>query len=146
MFPPRILLGALINFCKENTLKIKVSPHSYKATLQLSTENGNQFTVVAQVLKVLSRQQIAENRDKFVDGDDSSDSDGMYEDPSTAAKTSEEDTGVEGKQHQTYCMEFRKKKGPLPDFLEWFRSFKHECNLLSNAESTSNLMESQSGF
>lgn len=49
--------------------------------MTISSENGNQFTFVAQVLKVLSKQKIAEQKSKFVDGDDSSDSDGLYENP-----------------------------------------------------------------
>lgn len=61
--------------------------------MTISSENGNQFTFVAQVLKVLSKQKIAEQRSKFVDGDDSSDSDGLYENPINPNEQKEEEKG-----------------------------------------------------
>ncbi len=45
-FHPKILLGGLISYSKEKTLKIEVSPNSYKITMLISAENGNQFTFV----------------------------------------------------------------------------------------------------
>lgn len=90
LFPPKIILGALISYTKEKKLKLEVSPNTYKLTMTISSENGNQFTFVAQILKVLTRQKIAEMRSKFTDGDESSDSDGLYENPDNLDQKEEE--------------------------------------------------------
>jgi hypothetical protein len=42
-FHPKILLGGLISYAKDKTLKAIVSPNSYKITMLISPENGNQF-------------------------------------------------------------------------------------------------------
>lgn len=71
----------MISYTKDKTLSIKVSPNSYKITVQIYAENGNQFTFVCQILKVLSKQWISENKQDLLDGNESSDSDDLYEDP-----------------------------------------------------------------
>lgn len=104
LFPPKIILGALISYTKEKKLKLEVSPNTYKLTMTISSENGNQFTFVAQILKVLTRQKIAEMRSKFTDGDESSDSDGLYENPDNLDQK-EEEKGEEVNDKQIYCVE-----------------------------------------
>lgn len=94
----------------------------------------------------MSKQWIAENRQKLQDGDESSDSDDLYEDPKSNANTHAEENGEEVQKQQVYCIEFRKAKGSLADYLEFYRTFRHECLKLNNAESwNANFMESQSG-
>jgi hypothetical protein len=90
----------------------------------------------------MSKQRIEENKSKLIDGDDSSDSDGLYEDPTNATEALKETKTGDQVNQQVYCIEFRKKKGSMASFLEFFRSFKHECFKLSNAETMdSNPME-----
>jgi hypothetical protein len=82
-FLPRTLLGALISYTNQQTLKMEVSQNTYKVTMTVSSENGNQFTFIAQILKVIPKEKLDAVRSTFADGDDSSDSDGLYENPTT---------------------------------------------------------------
>jgi hypothetical protein len=85
---------------------------------------------------------------KLVEGDESSDSEGLYEDPNISddEQRSEEDTGEASEHKQVYCVSFWKKRGPLADFLETYKAFRQTCFKLNNAEKDSaNMQESQSG-
>ena len=92
-FHPKILIGALISYTKDKALEVKVSPNSYKVTMTIYTENGNQFKFVCQILKVLSKQWIADNKEKLQDGNESSDSDDLYEDPIKQKENQDEENG-----------------------------------------------------
>lgn len=122
---------------------MEVSQNTYKVTMTVSSENGNQFTFIAQILKVIPKEKLDAVRSTFADGDDSSDSDGLYENPTTDKDEEIKEKGEEIDQKQIYCVELRKKKGSKADFLEFFRSFRVECHKLNNADVTaSNLMDS----
>lgn len=117
--------------------------------MTISLENGNQFSFIAQILKVYTNQRISEIKSKLLDGDDSSDSEGLYEDPTTGNEKIPEENGNQNFSHQVYCVELRKKTGPMADYLEFFRRFKYECfklNNADNADAEGNKMEGQSGF
>jgi len=76
-FPPIVLLGALLNFSHEKKIKDKLSANSFKSTISVTSEQGNIVTFVVQILKVLPN---GASKSHLVEGDESSDSEGLYED------------------------------------------------------------------
>ncbi len=112
-------------------------------TVSVASEDGNIVTFVANVQKILGKNA---NRDNLLSGDDSSDSEGDFEDLSNLNQAEEEENGDdESESKNLYCVSFRKKRGPLSDYLETYRAFREECFKLNNADQYSMATEEQSG-
>lgn len=132
-YPPEALLGAILNHFSDKKIDEKLSPNKFKVVLSLTSEQGSIVSFSAEIQKVLPKGAA---RDHLVEGDESSDSDCYYEDPSSAETTNNEEAAQNGDDanKSLYCISFRKKKGPLADYLQIFKEFRDNCYRLNNAE------------
>lgn len=122
-FKPDILLGALINFQKTKKIDQKIDRLQYKAQVQMPSDEENIVDFVVEILKVKTDSE-AKTDDDLVDSDD----EGVFTDVEEA-----EGEDLPPKD-QKYCVSFRKKRGPLADFVQIYRKFKLFCGTLNNAE------------
>lgn len=111
-FKPKVLLGAVHNFCKDKKLEFKLSKDEYKATVQMPSDDENIVDFVAEVLKFRKNAEIdAEDEDQFED-----------------VEEDEDDEDIK------YCVVFRKKRGPKQDFVKIFKNFRFFCKRLNNTD------------
>lgn len=101
-----------------NKIDEKFSPNKFKVILSLTSEQGSIVQFSAEIQKVL---QPGASREDLVEGDESSDSDCYYE------PTNDDE------ENPLYCVSFRKKKGPLADYLQIYKDFRQKCYKLNNA-------------
>ena len=116
-FHPQALIGAILSYFSDK-IDERLSPNKFKVVLSLTSEQGSIVSFSAEIQKVLAPDADREN---LVEGDESSDSDCYYE-----ATNDDEPEPL-------YCVSFRKKKGPLPDFLQIYKEFRSKCYRLNNA-------------
>lgn len=110
-YPVKFLLGAFLNYFEKMKIDLKLSPHTYKANVSVAGSSGDIVSFNCQILKVLENGKKGE----LVDGDSSDDSE-YYIDPDH-----EEDDESD---KNLYCFQFRKKKGPMADFLKTIKDFR----------------------
>lgn len=110
-YKPDVLLGALVNFCKDKQIKFELHPSKYKATVELASEEENIVNMKVKIEKVVNKSDAQSGQNN---GEDS------------------ENEGEDGE--QLYCMSLRKKKGPQADFLQIYRNLRWFCKNLNNAE------------
>ena len=116
-FKPNVLLGALVNFVKQKKIEFKAYDDQYKATVQMPSEEENIVDFVVEIQKV--KESSKEDEGSLVDSDDED----CLEDVDENANSS-----------QKYCVSFRKKRGPLADFIQIYRNFRLFCGQLNDTE------------
>lgn len=118
-FKPNVLLGALINFVKHKKIDFKVDRMQYKAVVQMPSEEENIVDFVVEIQVVKEGEDSAE--EQLVDSDD---------------EECLEEVDENASEDQKYWVTFRKKKGPLADFVQIYRNFRLFCGQLNDAEKT----------
>jgi hypothetical protein len=120
-FPPTALMGAVFTFVEDKKIDLRISSNSFKAIIQTLTDSGNEITFTVQCQKLLRE---GASRKRVVESEDSSDSEGEYENPKKILRNmddrdaeSSSDSEEEG---VPYCLSFKRKKGPLADFLGFY--------------------------
>ena len=103
-FEPNVLLGALANFAKSK-IEFKIDVLQYKASIQMPSEEENIVDFIVEILKV--KENDDEEQKALADSDD----EGCLEDIDTEGD-------------QKYCVSFRKKRGPMADFVQIYRKFR----------------------
>jgi len=115
-FKPNVLLGALINFVRHKKIECKIDTLQYKATVQMPSEEDNIVDFVFEIQKV---KQAKEGDPTLVDSDDDDNWEEVLEN---------EDSD------QMYWVCFRKKRGPMSDFMQIYRNFRMFCGQLNDAD------------
>ena len=116
-FKPNVLLGALVNFVRQKKIEFKAYDDQYKAIVQMPSEEENIVDFVVEIQKV--KENSKEDVGSLVDSDDED----CLEDVDENASSS-----------QKYWVSFRKKKGPLADFIQIYRNFRLFWGQLNDTE------------
>lgn len=117
-FQPNVLLGALINFVGPRKIELKVDVMQYKAVIQMPSEEENIVDFTVEILKVKSDD--SESDPALADSDDEDCLEDVEDD--------------EDNPDQKYCVSFRKKRGPLADFVQICTKFRQFCGQLNDVD------------
>ena len=121
-FKPDVLLGALVNFAKHGKyIDLKVDQATYKAFVQMPSEEENLVDFVVEIQKVNTEliEEKKEDDELLVDSEDEE----LLEDL--------EDTSEDA----TYCVTMSKKKGAMTDFFQLYTN--SECSAANSMMLTS---------